>query len=78
VAPAVIMVAVSGSGATAEGMVEAGEEDGGTDTGQPACLGGGRCTLLRKEVTTDRGKQTTTSLIPRKANWLHSRKRPPG
>ena len=72
------MVAVSGSGAMAEGMVEAGEEDGGIDTGQPACLGGDRCTLLRGEVTTDRGNQTMASLIPRKTNWLHSRKRPPG
>ena len=70
VARAVIMVAVSGTGATAEDMVEAGAEDGGTDTGQPACLGGGGCTLLRGEVTTDRGNQTRARLIPRKTNWL--------
>lgn len=78
VARAVIMVAASGSGATAEDMVEAGAEAGGTDTGKPACLGGGGCTLPRGEVTTDRGNLTTASLIPRKTNWRYSRKRPPG
>ena len=78
VARVVIMTAASGSGATAEGMAEAGAEAGGTDTGQPACLGGGGCTLRRREVTTDRGRQTTARLIPRRTNWLFSGKRPPG
>jgi hypothetical protein len=78
VARGVIMAAASGSGATDEGMVEAGAEDGATDTGQPACLDGGGCTLLRREVTTVRGKQTAARLIPRKTSWLYSRKRPPG
>ena len=69
-ARAVIMVVVSGTGATAEGMVEAGAEDGGTDIGPPACLVGGGCILLRQEVTMDRGNHTTARLIPGKTNWL--------
>lgn len=72
------MVAASGSGAMAEGMAEAGAGDGGTATGQAVCLGGGGCTPLRGEVTTDRGNQTMARLIPRKTNWLYSGKRPPG
>ena len=77
-APAVIMVLASGSGATAAGMAEAGAEDGGIDTGRPVCLGGGECTLLPGEDTMARGIQTTARTIPRKMNSLHSRKKPPG
>ena len=48
---------VAGSSDRATAGVEA--EDGAA--GQPACLGGGGCTLLRGEITTAR-------LIPRKTN----------
>ena len=70
VAPAVTMELARGFGAMAEGMVEAGAEDGGTDIGPPACLVGGGCILLRREVTMDRGNHTTARLIPGKTNWL--------
>ena len=72
------MVGASVSGASALGLVEAGAEDGGIDTGKPACLGGGGCILLRGEVTMDPGNQATARLIPGKMSWLCSRKRPPG
>ena len=80
------MVGASVSGASALGLVEAGAEDGGIDTGKPACLGGGGCILLRGggcillrgEITMDPGNQATARLIPGKMSWLCSRKRPPG